>query len=431
MEFGRSPFFPFPFAGFGNSSEPAVEEQHPPRVMMYSHDTFGLGHIRRSRAIANALVAGRDDLSVLIVSGSPLAGSFNFGPGIDFVHVPGVTKSENGTYASANLKMSIDEVVSLRQSIIRSAAQAFKPDIFIADKEPTGFHGELLPTLDFLAAHGTRRILGIRDVLDDAETIRQEWHEKGAIRALIERYDDVIVYGPEAFYRPLDGIPLPAEFLSRIQYTGYLRRSVPSGPRAISYPKSTKGPFILVTTGGGGDGASMIDLVISAYEANPAIALPAVIVFGPFLSRSQERHFMERIEKLPKVDALAFDPKIERLMSRASAIVSMGGYNTFCEILSFDKPALIVPRAKPRMEQTIRARRAAQLGLVRVFEESDNREQDCLLMAEELSTLASRPRPSASMVPHLLDGLPMVTKALLSALPEQGMSHSQAALAGA
>jgi hypothetical protein len=35
------------------------------------------------------------------------------------------------------------------------------------------------------------------------------------------------------------------------------------------------------------------------------------------------------------------------------------------------------------------------------------------------------------MVPHLLDGLPMVTKALLSALPEQGMGHSQAALAGA
>lgn len=383
-----------------------------PRIMMYSHDTYGLGHIRRTRAIANAVVGAEEAASVLILSGSPMVGSFNFGPGIDFVHVPAVTKSENGGYSSANLRLDLGEVANLRKALIREAANVFRPDIFIADKEPTGFRDELLPTLDLLAATGARRILGVRDVLDDAESLRKEWLDKGAIRALIERYDDVFVYGPEAFYRPLDGIALPHDVVSRITYTGYLRRSVPAGPAMIRYPRLTKAPFILVTTGGGGDGTDLIDLVITAYERDETIPLPAVIVFGPFLSRSQRRAFTDRIDRLSNVDSIAFDPKIERLMARATAIVAMGGYNTFCEILSFDKPALIVPRLKPRLEQAIRARRAAELGLVRVFDETGSPEQKWRAMARELAALTQQNRPSEAGIKNILDGLPRITEAL-------------------
>jgi len=39
------------------------------RVLIYSHDTFGLGHLRRCRAIAHALVQPDPGLSVLILSG--------------------------------------------------------------------------------------------------------------------------------------------------------------------------------------------------------------------------------------------------------------------------------------------------------------------------------------------------------------------------
>ena len=58
-------------------------------------------------------------------------------------------------------------------------------------------------------------------------------------------------------------------------------------------------------------------------------------------------------------------------MERAVGVVAMGGYNTFCEILSFDKRALIVPRTKPRMEQYIRAARGQELGLCRVLVEDE------------------------------------------------------------
>jgi len=42
----------------------------------------------------------------------------------------------------------------------------------------------------------------------------------------------------------------------------------------------------------------------------------------------------------------------------------MGGYNTVCEILSFQKHGLIVPRVRPEPEQWIRARRLQELGLI-------------------------------------------------------------------
>jgi predicted glycosyltransferase len=194
----------------------AVPPRRGARVMMYSHDTFGLGHIRRSRAIANALVKSHDEISILIVSGSSLAGSFNFGGGIDFVRVPGVLKNEDGGYASADLRLDIDEVTALREGIIRQTAEIFRPDIFIADKEPAGFRGEILPTLIRLGAMGTHRILGIRDVLDEQVVLRQEWHRKGAMRTLIEHYDDVLVYGVSAFHQPLAGVGLPPEIERRL-----------------------------------------------------------------------------------------------------------------------------------------------------------------------------------------------------------------------
>jgi predicted glycosyltransferase len=193
--------------------------------------------------------------------------------------------------------------------------------------------------------------------------------------------------------------------LRRVSYTGYLRRELPQASALTRYPKLTRQPFILVTTGGGGDGEDLIDNVISAYEADPGIELPALVVFGPFVDRERRRGFLERISRHPKLDALAFDTKLELLMQKAAAVVAMGGYNTFCEILSFDKPALIVPRTRPRREQHIRAERAERLGLVRTLGPGV---PDPATMAQALRRLPQQPRPSRVTIPGLLDGLEMI-----------------------
>jgi predicted glycosyltransferase len=397
------------------------------RVLIYSHDTFGLGHLRRSRAIANAIVARWPDASVVIISGSPVIGNFEFGSGVDYIRIPGVTKLPDGDYRSLNLNMSLDSAVGLRQAIILRAAEVFQPDVLIVDKEPTGFRGEVLPALEHLKNRGCRLVLGIRDVMDEPSLLVSEWERKGARQAL-SFYDVIWVYGLRDVHEPLAAFDLPADVKRRITYMGYLRREMPQAPNSTRYPKITKQPFILVTTGGGGDGDDLMDWVISAYEADPTLSMPALLLFGPFINRDRRRSFMERIARHPRLDALTFDNKIELLMQKADAIVAMGGYNTFCEILSFDKRALIVPRTRPRLEQHIRAVETERLGLVRMLSDMDD-PRTPERMADALRSLATQPRPSDVVIPGLLDGIDRIKDriAAILARPQQGFATTRQA----
>src|SRR5215207_7366455 len=237
----------------GDGPKSLQRSQRAPRVLIYSHDTFGLGHLRRSRAIANRLVQRNPEASIVIISGSPIIGSFEFGDGVDYVRVPGVVKLANGDYTTLSLNLPLDEAVEMREAII----------------------------------------------LQTARTLRPEWERKGAVDALIDFYDDIWVYGLKKIYEPLAGLDLPEHVRRRVVYTGYLRREVPPQPHLVRYPKLTKGPFVLVTTGGGGDGHELIDWVLSAYETDPMIPTPALLVFGPFIPRDRRGAFLERITASP------------------------------------------------------------------------------------------------------------------------------------
>ena len=103
------------------------------RVLFYSHDTFGLGHLRRSRALAAALMDGDEDASAIILTGSPVAGRFTFPKGVDHIRLPGVTKLADGSYVAQTLGLDIDEVTSLRAGLIRTAIEEYTPDLLIVD----------------------------------------------------------------------------------------------------------------------------------------------------------------------------------------------------------------------------------------------------------------------------------------------------------
>jgi predicted glycosyltransferase len=86
----------------------------------------------------------------------------------------------------------------------------------------------------------------------------------------------------------------------------------------------------------------------------------------------------------------------------------MGGYNTFCEVLSLDKRALIVPRTEPRLEQYIRASRAAEIGLVSMLTHDGS--CDPAVMAAALRALPRQSLPSDVAIPGLLAGLRNVSR---------------------
>ncbi|MCO4315627.1 glycosyltransferase family protein [Phyllobacterium sp. 21LDTY02-6] len=371
------------------------------RILMYSHDTFGLGHLRRCRTIAHSLVEDYRGLNILIISGATIAGAFDYRARVDFVKVPSVIKLRNGEYTSMARHIDLHETLKMRQSIIRHTAETFQPDIFIVDKEPMGLKGEVEETLHYLKSRGTKLVLGLREVMDAPHLLDAEWKQNDVMHKIDQLYDDVWVYGPPDFYDPLVNLDVPKQVRDKMTFVGFLQRSVSHEAASEHVPK---GDYILVTTGGGGDGADLVHNVIHAYQQDPDLQHKAFIVLGPYMPAKQRAKLVKKGSKIPYIQVIEFDNRMEELIAGAKAVVAMGGYNTYCEILSFDKPALIVPRLAPREEQLIRAKRASELGLVDMLLPEDA--EDPLRLAQALKRLPERTPPSRRVENGLrLEGL--------------------------
>jgi predicted glycosyltransferase len=375
------------------------------RVLMYSHDTFGLGHLRRSRTIAHALVERYKGLSVIIISGSPIAGAFDFRARVDFVKVPSVIKLYNGDYTSIDEHIDLRQTLALRRAIIQHTAMLFRPDIFIVDKEPIGLRGELSTTLPLLKDMGTTLVLGLRDVLDSPEQVKTEWSKRNLVKKVDHLYDQIWVYGPEEFWNPLTGVALSHAMRERMRYTGFLMREAPKTLPAIQRLEVKN--YILVTGGGGGDGDELMHLTLAAYEHDRSLELPLVLVLGPFMTTEARQAIRRRAKRLKNVTVIDFHSRMEALIKGAAGVVSMCGYNTFCEILSFNKRALVVPRTEPRQEQLIRAQRAAELGHIEFLDPVRAREPK--IMANALAQLPRQRVPAKLKTRPWLQGLEAIS----------------------
>jgi predicted glycosyltransferase len=209
----------------------------------------------------------------------------------------------------------------------------------------------------------------------------------------------------EHVWNPLTELDIPPHVEDKTLYTGYLRRSL---PQQLKRPPNVEidDPYLLVTGGGGGDGYELFDWVLSAYERDPTLPYAPLFVLGPFMNAEQQDSLNERIEKLPRAQSITFDSHVEFLMAEAAGVIAMGGYNTFCEILSFDKPAIIVPRCHPRQEQLVRAQQAERLGIARMLRPDDGR--DPAIMASAIRELPDQRPPSGLLLPGMLEGLEQV-----------------------
>lgn len=326
---------------------------------MYSHDTFGLGHIRRTLAIARSL--RKVPATVLILTGSPLVGRFKIPRRVDFVRIPGMIKVTNEEYLPLSMKLEATEVLEIRKNIILSAAQAFRPDFFIVDKAPLGLKREVVDTLHWIrdALPFCTTILGLRDIMDEAQATIEDWQSKGIYEAMEALYDEIWVYGDRSLYDAVREYRIPELTARKVIFTGYIPRHVPSALEVKQMRRelglNENHQMVLMTTGGGGDGYPVVNTFLRAFEEHePPQTMKAVMVTGPFLCPTHFKEVARRCESLG-FKLFRFHRFMESLIGAADVVVSMGGYNTVCEIISQKKPFLIIPRTVPRQEQLIRA----------------------------------------------------------------------------
>jgi predicted glycosyltransferase len=374
------------------------------RILMYSHDTFGLGHLRRCRAIAHAIVERFKGVNVIIISGSQIAGAFDFRARVDFVKIPSVIKLYNGEYDSIGEYIDLEDILMMRKLIIQRTAEAFQPDLFIVDKEPLGLKGELIPTLQMLNGSAAKTVLGLRDVMDSPRLLEAEWSPKNMLEKISAYYDRVWVYGPKRFWNPLGGLDVPPALEQRLRYVGWLERELPSTqPSDMHFLPEN---YILVTAGGGGDGIAMMEQVLAAREHDWQNDYPIVMVLGPFMKSESRERIRLRASRLANVNVIDFEARLEVLLAHAVGVVGMCGYNTFCEVLSFDRKALFIPRTHPRQEQYIRASRARELGLCEMLTPEEASIPD--VMARALRRLPELAQPSLSVERDDLSGLDVI-----------------------
>ncbi len=404
----------------------------PFNILMYSHDTYGLGHIRRTMAIANHLRG--TNTNILILTGSPIAGRFALPTQVDFVRIPGMIKKTNDEYRSLSIKIDDEQALNIRTNIILATAKTFTPDLFIVDKEPLGLKREVLPTLEWLKKEHpqARTILGLRDILDDPEVIISDWQERSIYSYLSSLYDEIWIYGNREIYDPVSLYRFPEEIKERVVFTGYIprlkkhnrvRRKIRRRFRIMD-----DDIFVLVTTGGGGDGFDVLDRYVAMHDYFPTtLPFKSLIITGPFMPK-KDREAIRNRGKEYGIKTLPFHSRLEELMQAADLVISMGGYNTLCEILSQQTPALIIPRETPRQEQLIRARCLKGEALIDYIGWNDITPQR--LREKIFSILNNAGNYSAAMSAFKLTGLDTMLERLHFFRTENGY-HESAATASA
>lgn len=383
----------------------------PLRFLIYSPDSYGLGHFRRCLTIAHELCAIDPGLSVLCITGSPRADLFDYPDGFDTVKLPSLTKGAEGDYRPLASNFELGEIERLRTSLVESVLRDFKPDLLLVDHAPLGTLGELRPVLERLQE--TRRVttvLGLRDIIDSPERVDREWAPFDLRRRLPDLYDQVLAYCDPRVFDTIGEYDLARLLPGRVHATGLVCRCEPRTRRAPRFDGAAREGRVLVTTGGGGDGLSIVE---DAMRALRGWRGPVRVVLGPLAGAEQSARMQALARMLPDCTLFKTTRAMCRELGEADAVIAMAGYNTAYEAVRAGRVYFALPRQGPRLEQRLRAERLAGLGVATAIDPEPGRRVGSLERA--LSTTTA---PAASFEPDF-GGARRAAELLLRAVAER------------
>jgi UDP-glucose 4-epimerase len=391
-----------------------------PRVLLHAHDSFGLGHVRRTFAIAHAVHRRYPDAELLVVSGSALATAWPLPPSAELVVLPSVTKARRTAEIVARDGKPIGQVLARRRGSIAAAVMGFRPHAMLVDHDPLGILEELELTLSLVREElgDTHVVLGLRDVIDDPQTVRAKWRKRRVYEAIEVFYDEIAVFGCRNVIDTIAEYDLTDLRPNRVQYVGYVAKNAASEGREPTpvWPGRRRRPRILVTAGGGQDSEPLLDAVLREWPALDAAGASALLLAGPLLDAGTADELRSRAARLPNVRIISFTDGVLSLIAAADVVVGMAGYNTVVEAVAARRPLLLCPRVRPLVEQLIRAQILERLGIARVHR--IDRTGGRGLAEAILATAAAAPPPDAAWSVFDLGGADRAAALLISAARE-------------
>src|SRR5215208_1174154 len=307
------------------------------RVLFYSHDGTGLGHLRITLGVATAYAQLRQQDSLLLVTGSLKTGAFTLPDNLDYVKLPAMPKRDlyESLPPTEGYTGSHNSMIRFRTPVALATIQAFDPHLVVIDHAPAGLFRELAPSIDWLRRRDPPPALALlmRDITFGPEQTRSIWTNEGVYPLLDQAYDRILVYGDRRVFDPIAAYGMSEPAAARTRFCGYLAPSPPRRSPAKVREEVGAGnlPLVAFSVGGGGDGGLFLRTFLAGLRVCPHGPVLSFVVTGPLLPREDRDEIMAITDSLPDVRIVEFDPDFAAVVRAADVVVSMGGYNSIAE----------------------------------------------------------------------------------------------------
>ena len=349
-----------------------MDRENIKRILVYTHNSIGLGHAFRTLAVITGIKKWRPDIDFLVISGTSIQQIF-FKEGIEVIKLPSIKldidRQDSPMYSRYLSGFDLEAIFDFRQSLIMRTFDFFQPDALIIEHNMTGQMSELIPLLmkkwmrkggpvDFALVHVCRGIMKWVPLLKIP--YQNPRHRSESIN-IGELYDFMYVLEDR------EVIDINKEFLGndpdlekKIRYLGKITNKVygelPSRDETLERFCLTDRKIILISLGRNNRVGALAGSILEGLEKTGLrTSHQVVMVLDPYLDSELSQSL--RDHPLSKgVRFVPFLPDLVDLIHHSDLVISRAGYNIVNEILLTGAKAILVPESHGGGEQEMRAR---------------------------------------------------------------------------
>ncbi|MGQ0635972.1 MAG: glycosyltransferase family protein [Planctomycetaceae bacterium] len=365
---------------------------------MYCQHLSGAGHYVRSREIVRAL-ARRHKVHFVVggrsVPGPPLDRS------VRVVQLPTLCRTHQGL-TPVDGGRAINDVFDDRHRILDRELRDIRPDLLIIEHFPFSkweLRSELLSAIEAARA-ANRRVRVLSSVRDHPAgheaACSSERYGREVVSLLNEHFTALLVHSDPRVVRLESQFSWASEIAIPIHHTGYVSQRLERAPLPAHKASLEPAGYVLVSSGGLGDGERLATLCSSAWRLlhdSGATAGRSMLLVAGLYSGEASYTALARTVRGGHFQLRRFSDEFLSWMHSADLSINQGGYNTTMNVLETRARAILAPNRR-MVDQLSRARLLQERNLVDVI---DAETISAGQLADRILHALSRPRPDHAL----------------------------------
>lgn len=347
------------------------------RLMFYCQHILGMGHLVRSMEIVRGLTK---DFQICFINGGEIIKEFEIPSSVEVINLPAIkTDPEFEELQVVDDAYNLTEIKEVRKNRLLETFNQFQPDILMIELFPFGrrrFSFELIPLLQQVKSRGSTKVVSsLRDIVVTKQH-KQAKHEEKVCNLMNQYFDLLLVHGDPKFVSLEETFSRISNLNCKVYYTGYVVQKPPVNPVLSDEDKkilNSAKPMILVSVGGGRFGHELLDCVVKAAPLlEKKLSHKTQVFTGPFMPEEKFTELQAMAENSTNIRIRRYTPYLLSYMKKAEISISMSGYNTTMNVLTTGVRAMVLPfTGNQDREQTIRAEKLSDLGVVKLISPND------------------------------------------------------------